>query len=133
MLLPFLPKSVVLASGVSAPTAAAIKAASSGIHGTASALAAENTIAVTGLTAASTNTAYIVVEDTAGNLSTVLTITGVNPVVPPSLPAYTLVSIPAGTVTCPLLRTVAVAGVHACAKFSDRHAARAIAGRPQPT
>jgi hypothetical protein len=71
---------VVLASGATAPDAAVVKAASSGIHGTASALAAENTINVTGLTAASANTAYIVVEDASGNLSAVLTITGVNPV-----------------------------------------------------
>ncbi|GHV32618.1 hypothetical protein AGMMS4952_23310 [Spirochaetia bacterium] len=86
---------VVLAAGTSAPTAVAVKAASSGIHGTASALAAENTISVTGLTPSSTNTAYIVVEDAAGNLSAVLSITGVNPVVP----ATTVPVLSAGSVS----------------------------------
>ncbi|GHV89084.1 hypothetical protein AGMMS50267_14440 [Spirochaetia bacterium] len=73
---------VVLAAGAPVPTAQEVKDASSGIHGTASALAVENTIFVTGLTASSLYTAYIVVEDSSGNLSTVLTISDVNPVIP---------------------------------------------------
>jgi hypothetical protein len=74
---------MVLAADGTAPTAAAVKSASSGIHGTGAtaAAAAQTTIPVTGLTPSSTYKAYIVVEDTAGNLSTVLTITGVNPVI----------------------------------------------------
>ncbi|GHV16430.1 hypothetical protein FACS189493_2270 [Spirochaetia bacterium] len=106
---------VVWASGV--PTAAEVKTASSGIHGTAPALAAENTIYVTGLTAASTYTAYIVAEDAEGNLSAPLKITGVNPVVtdetPPALSAGSVseLSTPEGT-TATLKFTSGEAGTY---------------------
>ncbi|GHU94534.1 hypothetical protein FACS189479_07380 [Spirochaetia bacterium] len=71
---------VVLASSDTAPTVDAIKAASTGIHGTGTALAAENTINVTSLTADATYKAYIVATDSSNNTSNVLTITGINPV-----------------------------------------------------
>ncbi|GHT60952.1 hypothetical protein FACS1894109_19130 [Spirochaetia bacterium] len=73
---------VVLAASDAVPDEATVKAqGTAAAKGTAAATAAVNTIAVTGLTPSSTYTAYIVVEDAAGNLSTVLTISGVNPVV----------------------------------------------------
>ncbi|GHV88905.1 hypothetical protein AGMMS50267_12650 [Spirochaetia bacterium] len=108
---------VVLAAGGTAPAAAAVKAASSGIHGTASALAAENTIPVTGLTAASTNTAYVVVEDAAGNLSTVLPINGVNPVVS-GTPDTTAPVLSAGSVS----NLSTTAGTTATLKFTSGEA-----------
>ncbi|GHV06448.1 hypothetical protein FACS189485_14980 [Spirochaetia bacterium] len=73
---------VVLAASDAAPNAATVKAQGTAIaQGTAAAIAAVNTIPVTGLTPSSTYTAYVVVEDAAVNLSTVLTINGVDPVI----------------------------------------------------
>ncbi|GHV69548.1 hypothetical protein AGMMS49928_12220 [Spirochaetia bacterium] len=69
----------VLPRSDAAPDAAAVKAAGAGIHGSGPATAAANTIDISGLATASLNTAYIAVEDAAGNLSAALAIARVNP------------------------------------------------------
>jgi formylglycine-generating enzyme required for sulfatase activity len=91
---------VVLASDAAAPNAATVKAQGDAVaKGTAAATASENTINVTGLTAALSYKAYIVVEDEAGNLSTMLTITGVNPVGDTTVDYQAMVSFAGATVT----------------------------------
>jgi hypothetical protein len=72
---------LVLAAGAGAPAAATIQAQGTAVtKGSATATASQNTINVTGLTAGTQYKAYIVVKDAAGNVSAVLTISGVNPV-----------------------------------------------------
>jgi hypothetical protein len=76
---------VPLASTNTAPTVTQVAnqtAGTSTVRKTGAATAGENTISLTGLTRNSTYTAYVVVKDSAGNISALLTITGVNPVTP---------------------------------------------------
>jgi hypothetical protein len=91
-----------LLSSADAPDAAAVKAQGEAVaKGTAAAGSGANTINVTGLTASATYTAYIVVSDAAGNDSTVLTITGVNPVVGTGPDTDTRVTLAAGEAASP--------------------------------
>ncbi|MFP3043407.1 InlB B-repeat-containing protein, partial [Treponema primitia] len=73
---------VVMPSNIASPNAAAVKTPdSTAVAGSATVSVGANTIAVTGLTAGTQYKAYIIVVDAAGNLSDVLTINGVNPVI----------------------------------------------------
>jgi hypothetical protein len=73
---------LVLAASVDVPTAATIQAQGTAVaKGSAAASASQNTVSVTGLQSGTQYKAYIVVKDAAGNVSAVLTISGVNPVV----------------------------------------------------
>ncbi|WP_157784169.1 hypothetical protein [Treponema primitia] len=76
----------VLDAGESALTASAVKAQSAGIGGTGIAAAGENTVSIGGLTQGLSYTVYIVVQDTAGNLSSLLTIADIKPTVSFLLP-----------------------------------------------
>ncbi|MFP3042437.1 InlB B-repeat-containing protein [Treponema primitia] len=73
---------VVMPSNIASPNAAAVKTPdSTAVAGSAAVSVGANTIAVTGLTAGAQYKAYIIVVDTAGNLSDVLTIGSFTPVV----------------------------------------------------
>ncbi|MDR3283896.1 MAG: hypothetical protein LBS97_01815 [Treponema sp.] len=73
---------LVLAASANAPSAATIQAQGTAVaKGSAAASASQNTISVTGLMAGTQYKAYIVVKDAAGNVSAVLTMSGVNPAV----------------------------------------------------
>ncbi|GHU15344.1 hypothetical protein FACS1894163_01730 [Spirochaetia bacterium] len=108
---------VVLASGDSAPDAANVKTFAAMVHWTEEATAGINTIYVTGLTPNSTYTAYVVVEDAAFNLSTVLPIPGVNPIIPTG-PDTTAPELSAGSVS----NLPTPAGTTATLKFTSSEA-----------
>jgi chitodextrinase len=106
---------LVLGATTPAPNAEAVKAQGTAeAKGTAATIAGQNPIAVTGLTAGTSYTAYIVAEDTAGNLSAVLSITGVNP----SLPDTAAPELSAGSV----INLVTAAGTTATLKFTSDEA-----------